>query len=68
MVTEEAKTIYRERGATIECVNAQTRNRGLWRLVVRGVGKVKSLILWWAVAHNVVCGARLRAGLGGLAA
>jgi hypothetical protein len=66
--TEEAKEISRERGATIECVNAQSRNRGLWRWVVRGVAQVKSVILWMAVAQNVVCGARLRAGLGGLAA
>ena len=55
MGTEDAKAIYRDRAATAECVNAQARNRGLRQLVVRGLAKVK------AVAHNVACGARLRA-------
>lgn len=61
MGTEEAKRIYKDRAATIECVNAQARNRGLLRLLVRGVEKVKAVALWFAVAHNVACGARLRA-------
>jgi transposase len=61
MGTEAAKGIYRERAATIECVNAQARNRGLRQVVVRGLAKVKAVALWFAVAHNVVCGARLRA-------
>jgi len=37
------------------------RNRGLVRLLVRGVEKVKAVALWFAIAHNVVCGGRLRA-------
>jgi hypothetical protein len=37
------------------------RNRGLVRLLVRGLRKVKAVALWLAIAHNVVCGARLRA-------
>ena len=61
MGTEEAKEIYKDRAATIECVNAQARNRGLVRLLVRGVEKVKAVALWFAVAHNVACGVRLRA-------
>jgi transposase len=61
MGTEAAKAIYRERAATSECVNAQTRNRGLVRLLVRGLRKVKAVALWFAIAHNLVCGARLRA-------
>jgi transposase len=61
MATDEAKAIYRERAATAECVNAQARNRGLVRLLVRGLRRVKALALWYAIAHNVVCGARLRA-------
>ena len=62
MGTEEAKAIYRDRAATAECVNAQARNRGLRQFVVRGVSKVKAVAMWFAVAHNVACGARLRAG------
>jgi transposase len=61
MGTAEAKEVYKDRAATIECVNAQARNRGLVRLLVRGVQKVKAVALWFAVAHNVVCGVRLRA-------
>ena len=61
MGTEQAKQVYKDRAATAECVNAQARNRGLVRLLVRGVEKVKAVAMWLAVAHNVVCGTRLRA-------
>ena len=61
MATEAAKRIYKERAATAECVNAQARNRGLVRLPVRGAEKVRAIALWYAIAHNVICGARLRA-------
>jgi transposase len=61
MATDEAKVIYKERAATAECVNAQARNRGLVRLLVRGLRRVTAIALWYAIAHNVVCGARLRA-------
>lgn len=66
MGTEAAKTIYRQRASTIECVNAQARNRGLVRLLVRGLRKVKAVALWLAIAHNLACGMRLRAPLGGV--
>jgi len=54
MGTEQAKTIYKERAATAECVNAQARNRGLIRLQVRGLAKVKNVVLLFALAHNVM--------------
>lgn len=60
MKTDEAKAIYKERASTAECVNAQTRNRGLLRLLVRGLRKVKAVALWQAIAHNVLRGVRLR--------
>jgi transposase len=53
MGTEEAKEIYKERGATAECVNAQARHRGLVQLVVRGLKKVKAIALWFATVHNM---------------
>jgi transposase len=62
--TEAAKAIYRERASTAECVNAQARNRGLLRLLVRGLRKVKAVALWFAIAHNLACGLRLRAQAG----
>src|SRR5262249_15326019 len=60
MGSEEGKEIYKQRASTAECVNAQARNRGLLRLLVRGVEKVKSNALWFAIAHNVACAWRLR--------
>lgn len=61
MKADEAKAIFKERASTAECVNAQARNRGLIRLPVRGLEKVKAVTLWLAVAHNLTCGMRLRA-------
>jgi transposase len=48
------KLIYRERAASIECINAQIRNRGLQQLRVRGPAKVKVIGLWHALAHNLM--------------
>ena len=67
MATEEAKTIYKERAATAECVNAQARNRGLYQLRVRGLLKVKAVALWYALAHNLMRAASLRAVVAGAA-
>ena len=64
MGTDEAKAVYRQRASTVECVNAQARNRGLLRLLVRGLRKAKAVALWFAIAHNVACGMRLRARAG----
>lgn len=65
MATEEAKTIYKERAATAECVNAQARNRGLLQLRVRGRVKVKAVALWYALAHNLMRAVSLRAAVAG---
>jgi transposase len=59
MASEEAKAIYRQRAATAECVNAQARNRGLTRFIVRGIDKVKAVATWHALAHNMACAWRL---------
>lgn len=61
MATPEAKEIYKERAATAECVNAIARNRGLQRLLVRGLAKVKAIALWFALAHNLLRTVALRA-------
>ncbi len=58
MGTPEAQTCYRHRGQTAEWVNAQVRNRGLYRMTVRGLEKVLTVVLWQAVAHNYGCLAR----------
>ncbi len=61
MATDEAKIIYRQRAATAECVNALARNRGLQRFLVRGLRKVKAVVLWYALAHNLMRAVALRA-------
>jgi transposase len=61
MGAAEAKAIYRQRAATAECVNALARNRGLQRFAVRGLRKVKAVALWYALVHNLMRGAALRA-------
>jgi len=53
MGTPEAKAIYRERAATAECVNAIARTRGLRQVLVRGLRKVRAVVLWYALAHNL---------------
>jgi len=54
MGTPEAKEIYKERASTAECVNAQARNRGLLRFLVRGLEKARTVALWYAISHNVM--------------
>lgn len=61
MASDEAKAIYRQRASTAECVNALARNRGLQRFLVRGLQKVKAVALWYALAHNLMRAAALRA-------
>lgn len=59
MGTEAAKTIYTQRAATAEWVNAGMRNRGLYQFLVRGLTKVKAVVLMQALAHNLFATIRL---------
>jgi len=55
MGTAEAKDLYKERAASVECVNAQTRSqRGIQQVSVRGQAKVKCVALWTAITHNLL--------------
>jgi transposase len=54
MASDEAKEIYKQRAATAECVNAQARNRGLLRMPVRGLAKVRSVVGLFVLAHNLL--------------
>jgi hypothetical protein len=63
MKTDEAKAIYKDRAQTIELANAQARNHGLVRLLVRGKQKALAVALWQAVAHNVSRWFSLRGGV-----
>lgn len=61
MGSAQAQTVYRQRGATAEWVNAGARNRGLYQVRVRGRLKVLAVLLWQALAHNLLRGVALRA-------
>ena len=54
MGTAAAQTIYKNRGSSAEWVNAGCRNRGWYRVGVRGVARVTCCALWQALAHNLV--------------
>lgn len=54
MASDKAKELYKQRAATIECTNAQVRRRGLYRFLVRGGLKARGVLLWHALAHNLM--------------
>ena len=51
MATEEGQAIYRRRWPT-ERPHAHMRNHGLRQLLVRGIEKVKAVVLMHAIAFN----------------
>ena len=60
MGTAEAQEIYKERASTAECVDAIARNRGLRQFTVRGLKKIKAVVLWYVLAHNLMRAHNLR--------
>lgn len=54
MATDAAKAAYRRRAATAEWANAQFRQRGMLRFLVRGLAKARSVVLLMAVGHNLM--------------
>jgi transposase len=60
MASQDGKQIYKLRAATIECVNAIQRNRGLQAFRVRGLPKVRTVLLWFVLAHNLLRAQALR--------
>ncbi len=60
MGTQEAKDKYKQRGKT-EWPNAECRNRGLSQFLVRGLEKVKAVVLWHVLTHNLFRMVALRA-------
>jgi transposase len=59
MGTEEAKEIYKERASTAEWTNANYRNRGFYRVTVRGTKKTRCVALWQALAQNLLQAVKL---------
>ena len=66
MAKPEAKELYKQRAATAECVNAQARNRGLLRMPVRGLTRVRSVEGLFVLAHNLMRMVKLAPQLVGL--
>jgi transposase len=55
MGSAAGKEVYKERGATVETVNADLKTyRGLGPLPVRGLLKAQCVALWCALAYNVL--------------
>ena len=60
MASPAGKTLYKQR-TKIECVNAWARRMGLRQLLVRGKQKARAVLLWFALAHNMLRAIALRA-------
>ena len=60
MGTPEAREKYKQRSKT-EFPNATCRNRGLYQFLVRGLKKVKSVVMWYVLTHNLFRMVALRA-------
>lgn len=52
MATPEAKATYQQRPSIAEFPNAECRNRGLHQFRVRGLEKVRTVSLWYAITFN----------------
>ena len=59
MRSPHGKGVYKRR-AMGECINARFRQWGLRQFTVRGVHKVKAVLLWFALANNILAGHRLK--------
>lgn len=59
MQSEAGKATYSKRSIH-ECINARFRQWGLVQLTVRGRAKAAIVLTWYALANNILQGARLR--------
>jgi transposase len=60
MGTPEAQAIYKVRAQTAEWANAGARQRGLYQVTVRGLHRVRAVVLLHALAHNLLRAVALR--------
>lgn len=60
MKSPHGKGVYKRRSMG-ECINARFRQWGLRQFTVRGIVKVKTALLWFALANNILAGHRLQA-------
>jgi transposase len=52
MRSDEAKAVLKKRPSIAEFPNAECRNRGLHQFRVRGLKKVRTVTLWYAITFN----------------
>ena len=67
MGEEASQTIYKLRAQTAEWVNAQCRNRGFWRMPVRGREKCRIVATLYAITHNLIHQGNVRAAAAAMA-
>lgn len=60
MRSPAGKAIYKRR-AIVECLNARFRHWNLRQLTVRGRDKARAILLWFALANNILQAQRLAA-------
>jgi len=58
MASEEGKARYKPR-SICECIHARWRNWDLRQLTVRGIERVRAVVLWYALTNNILQGNRL---------
>jgi len=58
MASEAGKAQYKAR-SICECIHARWRNWDLRQLTVRGIKKVRAVVLWYALTNNILQGHRL---------
>jgi hypothetical protein len=58
MASEAGKAQYKAR-SICECIHARWRNWDLRQLTVRGIEKVRAVVLWYALTNNILQGHRL---------
>jgi transposase len=67
MGQEASRTIYKLRAQTAEWVNAMCRNRGFWRMPVRGRAKCRIVATLYAITHNLIHQGNVRAAAAAMA-
>jgi transposase len=67
MGEEASQTIYKLRAQTAEWVNALCRNRGFWRMPVRGREKCRIVATLYAITHNLIHQGNVRAAAAAMA-
>jgi len=65
MGREASQIIYKLRAQTAEWVNAMCRNRGFWRMPVRGLVKCRITATLYAITHNLMHQGNVRAAAAG---